>query len=149
MSGGSSWAVRADGSVVAWGLKNALLGLGSGVDRIFAPTVIPELAGVRSLSHGPDHACANTTDGKAVCWGRGGFGQLGTVGFEAFNRLLFAPTHLPDFGAGIVRIATGRNHTCMVFASEIRCAGANAAGQLGIGTTSSHSVAPVTVVWPL
>lgn len=146
-SGGSTWVVRADGSVVAFGLKNPRLGLGQGSTRIHTPTAISQLSGVTAIAIGAEHACALATAGKAFCWGSGAFGKIGTPGFEAANKLLFVPTQIADFGSGISALAAGRNHTCMVKDAELRCAGNNGQGQLGDGTSGNFSVTGVTVSW--
>lgn len=146
-SGGYSFAVRANGTVAAWGYKNIELGLGQGISRVTEPTTIPGLGAVIELAHGPGHVCATTSDGKAICWGHGEYGKLGAAGLAATNKLLFAPTHMADFGSGISHVAAGRSHTCMVYDAELRCVGNNFSGQLGNGTTSAYSAVPLQVAW--
>src|SRR5690348_7451385 len=56
-------AVRADGSVWAWGDNGAgELGNGTTVSH-FSPTQVPGLTGIRQVSAGPDYALALRSDG--------------------------------------------------------------------------------------
>jgi alpha-tubulin suppressor-like RCC1 family protein len=78
-----SCAVVAGGEVRCWG-RNASGELGDGTtsDRPYPVPVLaspggPPLTGVRALALGPDHSCAVTEAGEALCWGSNPAGQLG------------------------------------------------------------------------
>ncbi|MBD2866543.1 RCC1 domain-containing protein [Paenibacillus oceani] len=80
-----SLAVRADGSVVAWG-------------RTYGETNVPSEAqgGVIAVSAGYGHSLALTEDGEVVAWGNNNLGQL----------------NVPDEArSGVVAIAAGDNHS--------------------------------------
>ena len=146
-SGGYSFAVRANGTVLGWGYQNLQLGLGTGIARVPTPTPLPGLGNVAEVAVGQDHVCATTRAGTAMCRGNGSYGKLGAAGLAATNHLLRVPTAMPDFGTDLAHLAAGRNHTCMVADTELRCLGDNGAGQLGDGTQGSSSSVPVRVAW--
>ncbi len=74
-----SAAITADGRLLAWG-KNTYgqLGLGDTTDRS-SPTVVPTFVGmtVSRVVAGCHHTLANTSDGRAWCFGWNYYGQLG------------------------------------------------------------------------
>lgn len=82
-------------------------------------------------------ACARLEDGRAKCWGSHLEGQLLLGQGQLFIRG-DAPqaelSHL-DLGMGsVVQLVVGRNHSCAVnLANQVKCWGANHAGQLGVG----------------
>jgi alpha-tubulin suppressor-like RCC1 family protein len=53
-------------------------------------------------------AIAVLTDGAAVCWGSGSFGQLGYGGTKDQN----APVNVVSLLSPIVAISAGSSHTC-------------------------------------
>lgn len=85
-TGYSAFAVLRDGSVRAWGGRNAgILGdgvvparWGEAVPDAPLPVVVPGATGVRQLSAAAGHALALTVDGRVLAWGANGVGQLGT-----------------------------------------------------------------------
>lgn len=77
-----SLAVRADGSVLAWGSnQNGELGDGTTDHRIVAAPVMDgtgaALAGIRAVSAGESASYALRSDGGVVAWGSGILGKLG------------------------------------------------------------------------
>ena len=91
---------------------------------------------------GEGHSCAILDNDDLVCWGRGGEGQLG-IGNT--NWIGNGPSEMGDnlnaVDLGVGRIATqvdgGYTFTCSVLDNnEIKCWGANSAGQLGIESTT-------------
>lgn len=86
-----------------------------------------------------DHYTCGTLDGKAFCWGRGLFGQLG-IGTTMDWAM---PQWVAD---GFVAVSTGgRTHTCGLRTDgSVFCWGSGALGQLGTSTTTFTPV-PVRV----
>jgi alpha-tubulin suppressor-like RCC1 family protein len=74
--------------------------------------------------------------GDLVCWGHGGFGQLGDGG------RLDRPVPVPVSSlTTVVAVAAGEGHTCARTAERrIWCWGRNTFGQLGDGTTDDRLV---------
>ena len=99
-------------------------------------------------------SCAVYDNGSLYCWGRNDYGQLGlgyTSGREAQPQFI-------DLGPGNTISSLGigtsgaegwapNSHFCAVLNNgELKCWGANEAGQLGLGNTSSNGVwVPTTV----
>ena len=103
-----------------------------------------------SITAGLNHACAILSDGGALCWGLGSFGQLGN-GTPVYTG---QPTPAPvlDEGTGLPRkdirsMSAGSAHSCMVTEDDTAwCWGMNTAGQVGDGTTVNE-LNPTKVVW--
>lgn len=82
-----SCAIRAGGQVVCWG-RNEVGQLGDGVsdhgatiglgyDATRTPVNVLGLTDAVEIAAGSQHTCARRASGQVVCWGAGGFGQLG------------------------------------------------------------------------
>lgn len=94
-----------------------------------------------SLVVGAVHACGLTAGGAAYCWGSNSSGQLGD-GSTSSPGYLAVPV---SGGLTFAAISAGRFHTCGLAAGgSVSCWGANFAGQLGDGSTTSSSI-PVAV----
>jgi len=95
---------------------------------------------VSSVVCGKDHTCARV--GNVVrCWGGNASGQLGQGNTFTFPQQFGQhPSMLPplDFGSPVMQISAGSAHTCAVLRNgEVKCWGANGAGQLGVSHTES------------
>ena len=91
---------------------------------------------------GGEHACALLRSGNLRCWGSNAKGQLGIAGASG----TMSPVNVIAAGGGIVSVATGGEHTCVLKSSgAVLCWGANSYGQLGNGSTvdSASPVLPV------
>jgi alpha-tubulin suppressor-like RCC1 family protein len=85
------------------------------------------------VAAGDDHACAVTSDGGLVCWGKNDAGQLGPNAAG----LLRSVRPVAVFASGVTSVvAGGGRHTCAVQGGTVQCWGANDAGQLGDGTAA-------------
>lgn len=133
-SGGSTFAVRTDGTLWAWG-NNASGRLGDGTTTLRALPVQVGLTGVSQISAGNTHTLALRL-GEVWSWGVGTSGQLGAGAVTSRSR-----PGLIDGLSDVVAIATGASHSVALRADgTVWTWGANTYGQLGLGSTTSASV---------
>ncbi|MFN8507435.1 MAG: hypothetical protein U0547_07700 [Dehalococcoidia bacterium] len=99
---------------------------------------------VPGLSGGGEHTCGVDTAATAMCWGwNGADGRLGDGTYT--NRVV--PTNVQGLGMGATAITAGNAHSCALTTSGgVKCWGWNLDSQLGDGTTSANSPAPVQVI---
>ena len=95
-----------------------------------------------SVTVGGGFACALTGSGRAFCWGRNNYGQLGT---GAVGDSTLVPT--PVAGDIVFTVLTaGGAHACGLTADGTAyCWGYNENGETGTGTTGSSVPAPTPV----
>jgi alpha-tubulin suppressor-like RCC1 family protein len=110
--GGHTLALKADGSVWAWGLNcDGQLGDGTSISRT-TPVRVSGLTNATGIAAGGSHSVARTSDGRVWTWGYNGSGQLGDG--TTTGRLSPAPV----LGlAGVVAIAAVDTHTMAVGAT--------------------------------
>ncbi|WP_404367391.1 RCC1 domain-containing protein [Corallococcus coralloides] len=94
---------------------------------------------VAQLRAGDSHTCALLNDGSVRCFGGGAQGRLGYTGTanvgDDETPASKGPVPLAP-GEKAVQLATGLGHTCALLSTgRVRCWGANASGQLGLGHT--------------
>ena len=137
---GHSLALRADGTVWAWGWNIAgQLGDGTTIQRL-TPVQVPGLTGVVAVAAGAYHSLALKSDGTVWAWGWNAYGQLGDG--TLVNRL--QPVRVLVL-SGATGISAGVLHTLAVRADGSAWAwGWNGLGQLGDGTIVDRRV-PVRV----
>lgn len=152
-----SLALRADGTVVAWGSNySGQLGDGTQIDR-YTPVSVLGVGGTGVLSGigcpssappscvplaaGDSHALALRPDGSVLAWGNNEFGQLGdgTTLARSAPEQIFAP------GSGIVAIAAGSiDSLALKSDGTVLSWGGDGSGQLGNGATNSAANAYTT-----
>jgi alpha-tubulin suppressor-like RCC1 family protein len=141
--GGHSLALKADGTVLAWG-NNGDGQLGDGGAKAFQPTpvAVSGATGVVAISAGGSHSLALKSDGTVLAWGNDGDGQLGDDTAKT-NK----PTPVAVANAsGIVAINAGSYHSFAVKADGTLLAwGDDISGQLGDGGTKTDQPTPVVV----
>ncbi|MFI8822397.1 hypothetical protein [Streptomyces sp. NPDC053431] len=146
-------ALRANGTVVAWG-ENIYGQLGTGITSAYA--TVPVVVGngntnqVTAISAGGAHALALRTGGTVQSWGRNDSGQLGNgkttdsstpVTVCAVGQTAPCDDYLFDATA----VSAGEAHSLALAADgTVHSWGDNSSGQLGNGTTANSS-APVQV----
>jgi len=111
-----------------------------------SPTPVPVSTAFRltGLSTGPVHACALNEEGRAICWGDNGQGQLGDE--------IFGVRRTPGFTTDRFwsQIEPGMGLTCGIATSgEAFCWGLNRLGQLGTGMPLELSPVPQRVAGSL
>jgi alpha-tubulin suppressor-like RCC1 family protein len=97
--------------------------------------------GLVEIRAGRYHSCIRLADASVKCWGQNDRGQLGDSSESIMEA---APVQV----AGLTRVAQlalGGSHSCaLLTGGQVTCWGANEHGQLGDGTTVSHT-SPVPV----
>jgi alpha-tubulin suppressor-like RCC1 family protein len=95
---------------------------------------------IEKFEVGANHACVLTTDDHLYCWGDNYYGQLGRNSDDTFigdNPGEVAVDVVTLEINNIEDITLGQNHTCARYnyatGTNVRCWGANAQGQLGLG----------------
>jgi alpha-tubulin suppressor-like RCC1 family protein len=144
---GSSCGVTTVDRAYCWGANGrGQLGDGTTTTRL---TPVAVSGGLRfsRVSTGFEQTCGVTTGNRAYCWGYDYYGQLGdggpTGGADHLTPVAVAG------GLLFSGVVTGQGHSCGVTtASRAYCWGADNAGQLGDGSSTTTST-PVAVVGPM
>jgi alpha-tubulin suppressor-like RCC1 family protein len=137
LGGAHSCALTHEGRVFCWGdNEHCSVGRTPSYQGMFdaSPSAVGRLLGVRQLDLGMTHSCALAGDGRALCWGFNGVGQLGRTSRSPLDLSLPSdcePTP-PQGLAGVRQIALGHEHTCALTQDgRVWCWGGNHFGQLG------------------
>ena len=138
-------AVMSGGGVKCWG-SNGQGQLGNGETSYASGTpqdVTGLSSGVVAIAAGGNHTCAVMSGGGVKCWGANGQGQLGNGGTTDAS----TPQDVSGLSSGVVAIAAGRGHTCVVTSvGGVKCWGYNWQGQLGNnGGTTQYASTPQDV----
>jgi alpha-tubulin suppressor-like RCC1 family protein len=136
-------ALTQSGGVLCWGNNSeGRLGDGTNIDHYTPASVTGLPNGVSQIAVGNGHTCALLATGAVKCWGPNYKGQLGNGNTTNQN----SPKNVIGLGNGIVQIAAGGSHTCVVMtAGFVKCWGDNEFGGVGDGTTNNRYT-PVNVV---
>lgn len=112
---------------------------GDGVDGVGTLELPLTAVTLTAFAAGGNHTCAALADGRLLCWGANGSGQLGDLTTVAST--------LPKLigRASVTGLAAGWAHTCALYADRtVTCWGLNDHGQLADGTTTNR-LAPTPV----
>lgn len=126
-------AINKGRSVSCWGDNRfGQIGLGTAQAVYSAPTIVPSLSDVASLTAGSNSACTLSTDLKLSCWGSNSHGQIGN---GAYGNMVLSPVAI-DIGHSWDLVSVGNNFTCGVSEKRHYCWGSqeNGMSATGIGT---------------
>jgi alpha-tubulin suppressor-like RCC1 family protein len=137
-------AIVAGGGVKCWGSNwYGEVGDGTGTVRFTPVDVFGLSQGVIAITAGGYHSCALLQTGGVKCWGYNENGQLGD---GTISYLRSTPVDVVGLDSGAAAVAAGVNHSCaLTDQGGVKCWGYNGVGELGDGTTESHTT-PVDVV---
>jgi alpha-tubulin suppressor-like RCC1 family protein len=135
-----SLALKADGTVWAWGRNNyGQLGDNTTVDR-YTPGQVQNLTDVVAIAAGGYHSLALKSDGSVWAWGYNCYGQLG----DNSSVDKYTPVQVTNL-TNVKSIAAGLYHSLALKTDgTARSWGYNGVGPLGDNTTI-NKMAPVTV----
>jgi hypothetical protein len=130
------------GAAWCWGSnEHGQLGTGGGGESQPRPRRVTGGHVFRAVAAGGVHTCALTGAGKAWCWGRNTFGQLG----DGTSRSSAVPTAVAG-DLSLVALGAGGAHTCGESeGGQLYCWGNNVQGQVGDGTRENRN-APVAAM---
>jgi alpha-tubulin suppressor-like RCC1 family protein len=144
-------ALRADGTVVAWGRNsNGQAGDGTSGNNRLSPVPVGTagnwLSGVVAVAAGCQHSVALKADGTVVAWGYNLYGQVGD-GTSGNNRLTPVPVGTAgSWLTGVVAVAAGCHHSLALKGDGTVVAwGSNVTGEVGDGTLTTPRTTPVPV----
>ncbi|MGO8669784.1 MAG: fibronectin type III domain-containing protein [Capsulimonadaceae bacterium] len=138
--GDHSLALRADGTVWAWGYNNdGQLGNGT-TNSAYIPAAVSGLAGVNAIAAGAAHSLALRSDGTVWAWGDNEYGQLGN------GAMSNSPVPVQVTGlTGVFAISAGEYHNlALCIDGTVWAWGSGVDGQLGDGAMI-NSDTPVQV----
>jgi alpha-tubulin suppressor-like RCC1 family protein len=139
---GHNLALRADGTVWAWGY-NAFGQLGNGTTNdAYTPVQVSGLTNIVAISGRAYHCLALRADGNVWAWGWNSYGQLG-IGSTISTLVpvqVVGLTNPASISAGYtVSLARMSNGTVQIW-------GTGRKGELGQGTFGDHSYTPIQVM---
>jgi alpha-tubulin suppressor-like RCC1 family protein len=143
-SSGHSLALRADGTVWAWG-RNEVGQLGNNsLNASKIPVQVrsshDDFVGIKAIAAGGGHNLALRADGTVWAWGRNEVGQLGDNSLQNRVEAVRVQNDAKKF-AGVKAIAAGDAHSLAAIAQNgvVFSWGWNLKGQLGDGTNIDES----------
>jgi alpha-tubulin suppressor-like RCC1 family protein len=149
-------AVLSNGSLRCWGegahgeLGNETnVRIGDATGEAPAQVLLPRGLTAVQVVAGQGHTCALLSDESVRCFGSNAYGQLGNgtrtdVGATAGS--MGDALRAVPLGAGfhVRKLVAGAHHTCALGTDgHVKCWGANASGQLGLGSIDDVGAAPV------
>jgi alpha-tubulin suppressor-like RCC1 family protein len=129
--------VLEDGSIQCWGANDyGQLGDGTTADSR-VPALVHGLPPAAEVRAGATFTCARLRNNTLACWGDNRAHQL----VNGTSKPSSKPAPVPGL-TGVLEVAAAADSACVRLseAGDVRCWGANAAGQLGDGTTAPHDV---------
>ncbi|MEI6624232.1 MAG: hypothetical protein WCP28_20270 [Actinomycetes bacterium] len=151
---GTVCAVAGGGTAYCWGYNNnGSVGDGTNTESNTPAAVKSLPPNATTIATGDDTSCALLADGKAYCWGKNEFGELGGSPKQDVNGYIptspttdsTSPVAVQGLPGPATTIATGGFSTCaIVTGGAAYCWGKNEFGALGNGTTTT-STSPTKV----
>jgi len=131
-----SIALRADGTVLAWGAGySGQLGDGKNVNNRPTAQLVPGLTGVTAIAAGGAHSLAITSSGAVFGWGDNYAGQLG----DGTTTQRFTPVRIAGLGAAVSASGGADFSTVLLRDGTVWSFGNNSRGQLGDGTKTTRT----------
>jgi len=143
--GANAVAIRADGSLWAWGPNNeGVTGLGINTGQTLEPARVGDGYDWEfvSLGSGSLHVAAIRADGSLWTWGINRFGETG-LGIATAN--IFEPTRVGTGNDWISAATGGANTVGIRTDGSLWAWGNNANGVTGLGTTAGNTLEPARV----
>jgi alpha-tubulin suppressor-like RCC1 family protein len=140
-----SLALKADGTVWAWG-RNASGQLGDGtfVDRP-SPTPVANLSGVHGIASGTYHSLARNADGTVWAWGANHGGKVNGELPDVPDPFHLPPTLVPGLAGAHALAGGGNNSLAVVDCGQLWVWGSNDWDLFGDGTSPDRPPAPAPV----
>ena len=91
-----------------------------------------------SIDNGENFSCVILGSGNVRCWGLNSSGQLGLGNTTPIGDNESPTSNVGLGGQKAIAISAGGEHSCVILeGGNVRCWGANASGQLGLGNTTT------------
>lgn len=135
--GNFSCAVRSDATLWCWGRNGyGEVGTGSTAAEVTSPQPIPWPQPMQSVATGINSACALTTTGAVLCWGRNVYGEVGN-GTQTQQ-----PTPVVTIASGMTALGIGyTEHMCAIASDgSLWCWGSDVTGESGGPASAPGSV---------
>ncbi len=131
-----SLALKADGTLLQWGLRQA----GSFANADPAPLPVPNTTGIIAISAGGFHSLALKTDGTVLAWGYNNYGQLGDSTTDNRPTPVVVKNSSGAAINGIAAITSGGYHSLALKSDGTMLSwGSDLYGQLGDGGAINSS----------
>lgn len=146
-SGAAAFAVHRDGTVSAWGSREAgMLGdnqhpaRGNAPTFAYAPIRVPGVTGVVQVSAGGGHVLARTSDGRVLAWGKL------PVGVVYYDDPVELPHEVPGLN-GVIAVAASGVATALKNDGTVWVWGKNTQAQFGNGrrTDEDRTRTPILI----
>ena len=125
-----SLALKADGSVWAWG-QNDWGQLGRPLNATTEPQVVQGLPRIKYIAAGFRHSVAIDLDGNVWAWGSNQYGQCGTT--TNYGSSKYVPSKVDGIN-NVKKVSAGTHHTLALKTNgEVWAWGYNHYGELGVG----------------
>jgi alpha-tubulin suppressor-like RCC1 family protein len=137
-------AIKTDGTLWVWG-RNSVGELGTNNTSNYSSPITTVAGGTnwKQVSCGEENTAAIKTDGTLWVWGWNDSGKLGTNNTTNYS----SPVTTVAGGTNWETVSCGATFTAAIKADgTLWTWGRNLVGQLGVGTTTSSIVSPVTTV---
>jgi len=131
----------ADGRLFCWGddQRGQIATGTTSMTPVASPTEVTLPATPERVSSFGSTVCARLSDGRVMCWGDNGNGQVGN---GATSGQVTSPFEVTEV-RGATHVVAGTTHTCAVLAGEVWCWGNNSFGQLGDGVGAGSRGTPM------
>jgi cysteine-rich repeat protein len=137
--GGQGGCVRkADGRVWCWGYNyQGQAGNDTHAHHYISGDPVTGLTNAVELATGDRHHCARKADETVVCWGHGGYGELG----DSHSSSRYTPVVVDGLtrAKGLFEGVVNQSSCASRFDGSVWCWGRNRDGQLGLGNTSNYN----------